>query len=251
MKWLRTLVIFDRGNVVSSSDWKTIHDSYIRSIQNIDFPKGSGTLTLRRKQLRENGQWDRNGVGYLRKRFLDHMVDEESWKKEAGFDLGEGRKPAAIHLYPSMDEYEEPITSEFGGFDFVTTAPSGTHVAIEWETGNISSSHRSLNKLMIALRTGHIQAGVLIVPSRQLYQHLTDRIGNIGELSGYISLWKDLADVVERGLLAVSVVEQDHLTDDPVFEYLPAGEDGRSRQGRAKRKKKPARKKRKVRLKTT
>ena len=148
-----------------------------------------------------------------------------------------------------MDQYQEPITSEFGGFDFVTTAPSGTHVAIEWETGNISSSHRSLNKLMIALQTGHIQAGVLIVPSRHLYQHLTDRIGNIGELSGYLSLWKDLADVVNRGLLAVSIVEHDQLTDDSNFGYLLAGVDGRSRQRRSNRKKGQVRKKPKIRSK--
>jgi hypothetical protein len=74
----------------------------------------------------------------------------------------------------------------------MTTAPNGTKVAIEWETGNISSSHRSMNKLAIALGSGVVQVGVLIVPSRQLYDHLTDRIGNIGELSGYLSMWEGL-----------------------------------------------------------
>lgn len=70
----------------------------------------------------------------------------------------------------------------------MTTGPNGAKVAIEWETGNISSSHRSMNKLGIALMGGVIQIGVLIVPSRDLYDHLTDRIGNIGELSGYLSM---------------------------------------------------------------
>lgn len=235
MRWLRTLVIFDRGDVVSTSDWQAIHESYVRSIQRIDFPEGAGSLTLRRKVKRPDGQWNRNGVVYLKRRFLDLIVNDEHWHAEVGFDLGKDRVPPDLRLYPSMELHCEPITSEFGDFDLVTTAPAGTHVAIEWETGNISSSHRSMNKLAIALATGKIQAGVLIVPSRSLYEHLTDRIGNIGELSGYLSMWKDLEARVERGLLAISIVEHDALTDDPTFPYLPAGNDGRAREGSAKR----------------
>lgn len=89
-----------------------------------------------------------------------------------------------------------------------------------------------MNKLAIALATGKIQVGVLIVPSRNLYEPLTDRIGNISELSAYLSLWKDLEAGVERGLLAISIVEHDALTDEETFPYLPVGNDGRARQGR-------------------
>jgi hypothetical protein len=234
MKWLRTLIIFDRGNVISSSDWKTIHESYTRSIHSIDFPEGSGKLKLRRKTRRPDGQWERNGVGYLRSRFISHMTTVEGWRKETGFDVGKNRTPPEIRLYPSRKPYREPITSDFGNFDFVTMS-GRTHVAIEWETGNISSSHRSMNKLALALGSGKVQAGVLIVPSRSLYEHLTDRVGNIGELSGYLSMWKDLEARVARGLLAITVVEHDELTDDPRFSYLRMGNDGRARQGRAKR----------------
>ncbi len=235
MKWLRTLVIFDRGEVVTTSDWQTIHESYVRSILSIDYPKEAGSLTLRRKVKRPDGQWNRNGVCYLRSRFLDHMINNEKWRSEVDVDFGKDRVPPHLRLYPSLELHREPITSEFGDFDFVTTAPAGTHVAIEWETGNISSSHRSMNKLAIALASGKIQAGVLIVPSRNLYEHLTDRIGNIGELSGYLSMWKDLEARVARGLLAISIVEHDSLTNDPAFPYLPAGKDGRAREGSTKR----------------
>lgn len=235
MKWLRTLVIFDKGNVASSSDWQEIHESYVGSIQSIDFPEGAGTLKLRRKAKRPDGQWNRNGVVYLKRRFLNHMVQDEGWHAEAGFDLGKDRKPPELRLYPSLEPYSEPIRSDFGSFDFVTTAPNGTHVAIEWETGNISSSHRSMNKLAIALGAGKVQAGVLILPTRDLYAHLTDRVGNIDELSGYLAMWKDLEARVERGLLAISIVEHDLLTDDDEFPYLPTGNDGRAREGRAKK----------------
>lgn len=233
MKALRTLILFDQGAITAMPGWKAIHESYTRSIQSLDFPEGSGTLTLRRKARRE-GQWDRNGVNYLKSRFLQHMAQTEGWRPEGDVDLGRDRHQPAITLYPSGEAYREPITSDFGGFDFVTTTADGLKVAIEWETGNISSSHRSLNKLSIALSTGIIAAGVLILPSRALYEHLTDRIGNIGELSPYLSMWESLRATVKQGVLAITVVEQDFLTDLESHPYFPRGNDGRAREGRQK-----------------
>lgn len=238
MKWLRTIIVFDRGDVVSSQDWKEIHESYVRSIASIEFPRGQGSLKLRRKSLKTlvrgkaptSDRWLRNGVGYLRSEFLSHIVEKEAWQKEAGFSLGKNRRAMDVQLYPGMSKSQELITSKFGSFDLVTTTPGGTHVAIEWETGNISSSHRSMNKLAIALETGKIQIGVLIVPSRDLYDHLTDRIGNIGELSGYLAMWQTLGAGIEKGLLAITVVEHDELTDDADHPYLSVGIDGRSQQ---------------------
>lgn len=234
MKWLRTLVLFDKGDVISSKDWSNVHESYVRAIASIDHPAGSGTLTLRQKVKLPNGQWQRNGVGFLRTRFLEFMRDTEGWQSERDVDLARDRQQPPIQLYPSREAYREPITSDFGGFDFLTTAAQGTRIAIEWETGNISSSHRSMNKLSIALTNGVVEVGVLIVPSRKLYEHLTDRIGNIGELSGYLSMWEGLKAVVPRGLLAISVVEHDLLTNDATLPYLKVGTDGRAKEGRSK-----------------
>jgi Restriction endonuclease BamHI len=232
MKWLRTLVLFDQGDVIGSSDWQALHESYVRSIQSIEHPKGSGSMLVRRKVKLANGKWARNGVGYLRNGFLEHVRDIEGWEPEGLVDLGRDRLQPPIKLYPSLEEYREPITSDFGGFDLVTAGKDGTKIAIEWETGNISSSHRSMNKLAIALAAGIVQVGVLIVPSRSLYEHLTDRIGNISELSGYLSMWEGLKSTVRRGLLAISVVEHDDLTDDPSFPFLKVGNDGRAAEGR-------------------
>lgn len=234
MKWLRTLVLFDKGDVISSLDWNTVHTSYVRAIGSIDHPAGAGTLTLREKLKLPSGQWQRNGVGFLRTRFLEFMRDSEGWHAEGDVDLARDRQQPPIKLYPSLEPYREPITSDFGGFDFMTTAPGRTRIAIEWETGNISSSHRSMNKLAIALSNGIVEVGVLIVPSRKLYEHLTDRIGNIGELSGYLAMWEGLKAVVPRGLLAITVVEHDALTTDPNFPYLKVGSDGRAKEGRSK-----------------
>lgn len=234
MKRLRTLVLFDKGGVISSTDWHSLHASYERAIASIDHPEGCGTLTLRKKERLPNSQWQRNGVGYLRMRFLEFMRDSEKWKTESVVDLSRDREQPPILLYPSLEDYREPITSDFGGFDFMATAAHGTRVAIEWETGNISSSHRSMNKLAIALSSGIIEVGVLILPSRALYEHLTDRVGNIGELSGYLSMWEGLKAQVPRGLLAITVVEHDALTTDSSLPYLKVGGDGRAMEGRTK-----------------
>jgi hypothetical protein len=228
MRWLRTLILFDKGGVVASDDWAKVHQSYVRSINSIDHPRHSGKLTLRRKKKLPKGQWLRNGVGALREQFLTHLCETEGWRKEENVNLGRDRSQPAIRLYPSMEEYREPIVSDFGEFDFVTTGKHGLRVAIEWETGNISSSHRSMNKLSIALSNGIVDAGVLILPSKLLYDHLTDRIGNIGELSGYLAMWEGLKATVSKGLLAITVVEHDELTDDPSFPYLKVGNDGQS-----------------------
>ena len=93
-----------------------------------------------------------------------------------------------------------------------------------------------MNKLCLALMTAQIEIGVLIVPSRALYPHLTDRIGNWMELSPYLHFWKRAGEFVKKGLLAVTVVEHDELTDDPSVPYIGQGKDGRSAEGKAKSK---------------
>lgn len=234
MKWLRTMVIFNQGNIIDTESWDELHTSYISCIKKIDFPEGSGSLTLRMKEKKPNGQWDRNGVVYLKNRFLHYMTTDENWEAEKDFGFNEQNIPPNLTLYPSRDIYREPIVSKFGEFDFVSRhQASDTKIAIEWETGNISSSHRSINKLAIALKSGVIQIGVLIVPSRDLYEHLTDRIGNISELSGYLSMWHGLGPSVKIGLLAITVVEHDALTKSG--SYLPVGKDGRAKEGKSKR----------------
>ena len=57
MKWLRTLVLFDKGNVISSEDWKSVHTSYVRAIASIDHPAGAGKLRLRDKRKSQAAKW--------------------------------------------------------------------------------------------------------------------------------------------------------------------------------------------------
>jgi len=234
MRWLRTIIVLDKGNVVGQRDWAAVHESCVRSIQAIDHPRGAGEFILRRAVQLPDKQWQRNGVGYMRRAFLRQMVEVEKWQKETEVELRRDRIQPTLKLYPQGTDHREPVTSKFGNFDFHILTEKGLHVAIEWETGNITSSHRSINKLVIALAAGVIQAGVVIVPSRDCYAQLTDRVGNIGELSGYLELWEAAKARIDRGLLAISVVEHDEVTDDPNVPYLKVGPDGRAKKAKSK-----------------
>jgi hypothetical protein len=237
MKLLRTLIVFDQGDIARSTDWQTIYQSYAAAIRSIDFPEGSGKLKLRCRIKDSDGKWIRNGVSYLKNRFVSAMASNTNCVVEAALKFGKAQ-PAEFLLYPELERHSEPTKFNFGRFDLCVTGTGQTRVAIEWETGNISSSHRSLNKLLIALKKGIIEAGVLILPARDLYVHLTDRVGNINELSAYLSMWQASGAQVDRGLLAISVVEHDELTDDPDYPFLKVGNDGRAHEGKAKKAKK-------------
>ena len=102
------------------------------------------------------------------------------------------------------------LDERLGDFDAVLQGPNGP-VVVEWETGNISSSHRSMNKLTLLIKTRIISAGVLVVPSRRLYVYLTDRISNIQEIRPYFALWKSVP--CREGVLEIVVIEQDAISN--------------------------------------
>lgn len=109
-----------------------------------------------------------------------------------------------------------------GAFDAWLDLEDGTAVVAEWETGNISSSHRSINRMARALMERRVIAGYLIVPSRALYEYLTDRIGNYRELQPYFELWKHLP----IGDGALTVIEVEHDATNPNISAIPKGRDG-------------------------
>jgi hypothetical protein len=115
------------------------------------------------------------------------------------------------------------LDERLGDLDAVLTGPAKP-IVVEWETGNISSSHRSINKLTLLLKTQIISAGVLVVPSRKLYVYLTDRIGNIQEIKPYFSLWKSVP--CREGILEIVVIEHDATSKD--VPRIPKGTDGRA-----------------------
>jgi hypothetical protein len=249
MKVIRTVVVLDRGKIIDSDEWGRIHSAYTDAIRAMVHPPGSKFFTIRQKSRKLNragkqtSQWNRNGVTPIKEQFLDEML-KRHWKLELPLDIStlmenyKALKEAEDSFleYPSKQAITEPLHNLVGDFDCSFKVADTWRAVIEWETGNISSSHRSMNKLCLALMASQIEVGVLIVPSRSLYPHLTDRVGNWMELSPYLHFWKKAGQFVDRGLLAVTVVEHDALTDDPSIPYIGQGKDGRSAEGKAKSK---------------
>ncbi len=249
MKVIRTLVVLDRGKIIDSAEWGKIHSEYTDAIKAMVHPPGSKIFTIRAKSRKLNKagkpttQWNRNGVTAIKEQFLGEML-KRHWKLEHPLNISafmESYKPLkeAEELfleYPSKQAIAEPLHNMVGDFDCSFKIAEKWRAVIEWETGNISSSHRSMNKLCLALMASQIEVGVLIVPSRALYPHLTDRIGNWMELSPYLHFWKKAGEFVKNGLLAVTVVEHDALTEDSSVPYISQGKDGRSAEGYAKSK---------------
>ncbi|MGX4583041.1 hypothetical protein [Paenibacillus chitinolyticus] len=106
--------------------------------------------------------------------------------------------------------------------------PMGNQLfAVEWETGNISSSHRAINKIVTGIITRQLIGGVLILPSRKMYDYLTDRIGNFRELAPYFNVWQQANYDIDEGYLYVMEIEHDGLTDDSRYR-ISKGTDGRA-----------------------
>jgi len=97
---------------------------------------------------------------------------------------------------------------------------------VEWETGNISSSHRAINKMALGILKKVLIGGALIVPTREMYHYLTDRVGNFREIQPYFPLWKALH--VDEGLLIVIAIEHDAVSKD--VPRIKKGTDGRALQ---------------------
>lgn len=120
----------------------------------------------------------------------------------------------------SADERKNPLR-----LDAVKDSKDRRAFGVEWETGNISSSHRAVNRLLLGYRQNLLIGGALIVPTRKLYRYLTDRIGNFSELEPYFELWKATAGW-DEGVLAIIAVEHDGT--DPKVPRIKKGTDGRA-----------------------
>lgn len=200
MKIVHIETLIQKGNFAVSAEWGKIREQALSSVKLVDWPPGSGLFTIFPESGKKTGQG--NGVKPIKNRAIDNLI-KEGW----------------------ISEYPWPVVERIrpGNMDAAFISQSGI-VAFEWETGNISSSHRSMNKMALGLLTDAIIAGLLIVPSRKLYPYLTDRIGNYSELEPYLPLWRAIP--CNRGVLEIIVIEHD--AESKSVPRIPKGTDGRA-----------------------
>lgn len=183
MKIMEEVKLISCGKFSKSKEWETARKRLHRAIKKVEWPPGSGKFTIYPESGKKRGMG--NGVVPI-KTGLMLDLEKQGYRLEALAVLDGDRK--------------------FGKFDAVYDTSYGPAV-VEWETGNISSSHRSLNKMALFLLEGRIAAGTLIVPTRALYNYLTDRVGNMQELGPYLKLWQSLP--LKNGVLEIVAIEHD------------------------------------------
>lgn len=191
MKKLRTELLISAGSVTTSPEWRSVQVDLDQAIAAITWPHDSPIFTI-------NPTKEGNGVVPIKKAFV-LTLEGKGWQSEQ-------------RTIPTV-----------GKIDAVLPTTAGTF-AVEWETGNISSSHRSLNRMVKGIREGHIVGGVVVLPSRALYTYLTDRIGNFQELEPYFAQYRDYP--IPNGVLAV--IEIEHDATDPTVPLIRKGTDGRA-----------------------
>ena len=200
MKIVREETLISCGDYAKSKDWKRTRTSLYKAIREVDWPRGSGKFTIHPEAGKKRGMG--NGVTPIKLGLIEELV-KQGWKPEQYLDIAKLKRP--------------------GKLDAVLYTPHGP-VALEWETGNISSSHRALNKMALGLHKGILAAGILVVPSRELYQFLTDRIGNMSELDPYLDLWRSVP--CKKGILEIVAIEHDATSKK--VPRIPKGTSGRA-----------------------
>lgn len=199
MKIVEVCDVISAGPFAKSQDWKRSCQNVAQAVNVTDWPHGSGKFTIYPESGKKRGKG--NGVLPIKRPCIE-ALHSEGWIPE---DLPAGAQGVL----------------QVGDLDAVLATESG-YVGFEWETGNISSSHRAINKLVLSLFTGDLVGGILVVPSAKLKEYLTDRIGNITELRPYFRLWSNVP--ILNGALRIVVVEHDaESLDVPKIPKMTAG----------------------------
>ncbi len=145
-----------------------------------------------------------NGVVPVKELIYQRLEEDYRWFREKPLAYFEdAQKGGPIDVYKEFSDF----TYRF-------------NVGLEFETGNISSAHRSMNKLCLGIKHGDLQMAFLIMPIKQLAYFLTDRVSNYEELEPYFPLHDEFPFVV------FGFDADEYSIEAPL---LPKGRDGMSK----------------------
>ena len=149
-----------------------------------------------------NSEKNCNGVGPLKEACYRMLEEQYGWYREKPLAVL-AEKGGPIDVYKSFSDTD-------GCFN----------VGIEFETGNISSAHRAMNKLNLGVHNGELHLAVLMMPMHRLSYYLTDRVSNYEELKPYFSLVSDVPFIM------IGFNVEEYSSDVPC---LAKGSDGMSK----------------------
>ncbi|ANA19630.1 restriction endonuclease [Salmonella enterica] len=197
MRIKRETVLIANDNFTNSSAIIHLKNDINNAIEKAVWPQGNDRFSI-------NPTYKGNGVKPIKQECMAHLYSK-GWFLEQRLKISSESNAGPIDaVYPITDHL---------------------YFAVEWETGNISSSHRALNKICLGILNGSLLGGTLILPSREMYPFLTDRIGNYQELSPYFNVWRNFN--IANGYLSVIEVEHDEI--DVNAPLIPKGTDGRAK----------------------
>jgi len=137
---LRVETLVARGPFSKSPEWHQTREALHRAIRRVVWPPGSKNFTIYPQSGKKRGEG--NGVKPIKDGLMLQLKDL-GWDLEVPLEISSPHRP--------------------GNLDAVIHTLHGP-AAVEWETGNISSSHRALNKMTLGLLKGKLACGTLIVP---------------------------------------------------------------------------------------
>ena len=205
--------ISDQGGYSKTAAFARARSDLESAIGAVVWPAGSNDFAIFPESGKAAGEG--NGVVPIKHGFAS-AIQSRGWElekkaprpKDIEDKIVKGSRPGAFDAHLTFDG-DEPLP-----------------FAAEWETGNISSSHRAINRILLGIRLGYLSGGVLILPSRALAPYLTDRIGNEPELYPYRPLWAETS-LAPLSYFGMVVVEHDRLSTD--VPRIPKGTDGRAK----------------------
>ena len=130
MKIVREETLISLGKYAASKEWNRTRKGLYKAIREVDWPRGSGKFTIYPESGKKRGKG--NGVGPIKLGLMDEL-NRRGWKLEEPLDIAIVKRPGKL---------DAVLYTDYGP------------VALEWETGNISSSHRALNKMTVGLLKG-------------------------------------------------------------------------------------------------
>lgn len=196
MKINRTEFLIRKGMFADSDEFNQVLQEVYQGIDAVRWPPGNDQFIL---YPEKKG----NGVKPIKDGFIN-ALQGYNWQTEQRMSIVANTRPGPV--------------------DALRILSNNKPFVVEWETGNVSSSHRALNKIATGLIEEVIIGGMLIIPSRQLYTWLTDRIGNFPEIEPYFPLWRSIT--VKQGVLAVIEIEHDGTSEN--VPRILKGTDGRA-----------------------
>jgi hypothetical protein len=203
--------IVSAGKFPRTATWRRAIGDVEKAIQVADWPFGSGKFSLNPEPATDRrGKPDLhpNGVLPIKGPMVSYLASS-GWETETLPRLPVGHRGKDVLTTGDLD---------------ALLLDRDRYVGFEWETGNVSSSHRAINKLLDGITRNSLQGGVLVLAVRQTQRYLTDRVGNFEEIAPYFDFWSRYP--VPDGALRVYGVAHDAL--DPAVPHIPKGKDGRA-----------------------